>query len=139
VWDGINDWLAAGLMTGSKASVVPLKGDIPGPDGTSEGGQGRLVKFADPVDMSRLEELIKQHTCVPQLQVAYGHTRAVETVAICAGSGGSMLLGADADLYWTGEMSHLTARSTCCCRGRKECGPMWPYEYRKRISSPPCP
>jgi len=27
-------------------------------------------------------------------------------VAICAGSGGSMLLGADADVYLTGEMSH---------------------------------
>ena len=30
----------------------------------------------------------------------------VSTVAICAGSGGSMLLGVDADVYFTGEMSH---------------------------------
>ena len=30
----------------------------------------------------------------------------MSTIAICAGSGGSMLLGVDADVYFTGEMSH---------------------------------
>jgi len=30
----------------------------------------------------------------------------VHSVAICAGSGGSTLLGVDADVYFTGEMSH---------------------------------
>ena len=30
----------------------------------------------------------------------------VSTVAICAGSGGSLLLGVDADVYFTGEMPH---------------------------------
>ena len=29
-------------------------------------------------------------------------------MAICAGSGGSMLLGVDADVYFTGEMSHVS-------------------------------
>lgn len=32
----------------------------------------------------------------------------VETVALCAGSGGSVLSDQPADLYWTGEMSHVT-------------------------------
>ncbi|KAF8551094.1 NGG1p interacting factor 3 [Imleria badia] len=32
--------------------------------------------------------------------------REVRTVAICAGSGGSVLDGVDADVYFTGEMSH---------------------------------
>jgi hypothetical protein len=31
----------------------------------------------------------------------------IQSVAICAGSGGSMLLGVDADVYFTGEMSHV--------------------------------
>ena len=31
----------------------------------------------------------------------------IHTVAICAGSGGSMLLGRDADVYFTGEMTHV--------------------------------
>lgn len=33
--------------------------------------------------------------------------REVRTVAICAGSGGSVLDGVDADVYLTGEMSHV--------------------------------
>lgn len=30
----------------------------------------------------------------------------ISTIGICAGSGGSMLLGVDADVYFTGEMAH---------------------------------
>lgn len=44
------------------------------------------------------------------VQVGYPDTsnRLVGSVAICAGSGGSMLLGHDADVYFTGEMSHVS-------------------------------
>jgi len=31
----------------------------------------------------------------------------VRSIAICAGSGGSMLVGKEADVYLTGEMSHV--------------------------------
>ena len=48
--------------------------------------------------------------CGASVQVGYAkHERErtmVSTIAICAGSGGSMLLGVDADVYFTGEMSH---------------------------------
>lgn len=45
------------------------------------------------------------------VQVAYPHSHTAEsqsirTISICAGSGGSMLLGTRADVYFTGEMSH---------------------------------
>ena len=36
-----------------------------------------------------------------------GPNNEVHSVAICAGSGGSLLLGVDADVYFTGEMSHV--------------------------------
>lgn len=47
-----------------------------------------------------------------EVQVAYPYadksrSMAVRTVAICAGSGGSMLLGREADVYLTGEMMHV--------------------------------
>jgi len=32
---------------------------------------------------------------------------SIRTIAICAGSGGSMLGGKNADVYLTGEMSHV--------------------------------
>ena len=43
------------------------------------------------------------------VQVAYTTARdipAVRSVAICAGSGGDVLQGVDADVYLTGEMAH---------------------------------
>jgi putative NIF3 family GTP cyclohydrolase 1 type 2 len=41
------------------------------------------------------------------VQVTDSSNDEVHSVAICAGSGGSMLLGVDADVYLTGEMSHV--------------------------------
>ncbi|KAK0492604.1 GTP cyclohydrolase 1 type 2/Nif3 [Armillaria luteobubalina] len=86
VWGGVNDWLAKGLGKGRSLDV----------NGKSEGAEGRLL-----VDM------VKKHLGLLQVQVAYPSSSGnVRTVAICAGSGGSMLVGRDADLYLTGEMSH---------------------------------
>lgn len=41
--------------------------------------------------------------------------REVRTVAICAGSGGSVLDGVDADVYFTGEMAHVRPFGFLCC------------------------
>lgn len=81
-----------------------------------------------------------QLTKIFSVQVAHpdgeGLDSLVNSTAICAGSGGSVLSGADADVYWTGEMSHvrifylvlllyqrhiISARGSCCCGGRKTC------------------
>jgi putative NIF3 family GTP cyclohydrolase 1 type 2 len=42
----------------------------------------------------------------PLVRLAQGHDRLVETVAICAGAGESLLKDIEADLIFTGEMSH---------------------------------
>lgn len=44
----------------------------------------------------------------PTVQAAWSSTgpTEIQTIAICAGSGGSILGGVKADLYLTGEMSH---------------------------------
>ena len=69
-----------------------------------------LVTFEKPVTMEMLEGRIKKGLNLKHIQVGYGTLDAkkapIRTVAICAGSGGSMLVGKDADLYFTGEMSH---------------------------------
>jgi len=47
-------------------------------------------------------------SCTVQVALRTGSPNdEVRSVAICAGSGGSMLLGVDADVYFTGEMSHV--------------------------------
>jgi len=112
---GVNDWLAEGLTKGSGPSVIDILEEKKlDPAGKVEGGEGRVVKLDKPIPMCELEARIKRHLSLAQIQVGYpvasGSTctseMVVQTIAICAGSGGSMLLGHDADVYFTGEMSH---------------------------------
>ncbi|KAG6815659.1 hypothetical protein H0H87_012570 [Tephrocybe sp. NHM501043] len=110
VWGGVNDWLADGVLDGKdNGSITSLVGDKLSPSGVTEGGEGRLVTFKSAISMSVLETRIKKHLKLPQIQVGYGalpNIAPITTVAICAGSGGSMLVGKSADVYFTGEMSH---------------------------------
>jgi len=113
VWGGINDWLAEGLMkTKGDGEIRALVAEKLNPStGEIEGGEGRLLTLKEPIAMDVLEKRIKSYLKLSQIQVAYPYadksrSMPIHTVAICAGSGGSMLLGRDADVYLTGEMTH---------------------------------
>ena len=124
---GINDWLSDIVRTEFPGSVeyvgAPKEDDL--------GGEGRLVRFEKPVELDNLADVIKKGLAVPagtsptncyssmvihlfrvptvQLgRSACPRSDKVTSVAICAGSGGSMLLGVNADVYFTGEMSHVS-------------------------------
>ena len=59
---GINDWLARGLLNGKFTGVVDaLKEPTHRPDGSLEGGVGRLVRLDNEMEMQTLQEMIKQH------------------------------------------------------------------------------
>ncbi|KAJ3485432.1 hypothetical protein NLI96_g4951 [Meripilus lineatus] len=105
---GINDWLASGLIPPPQRGEVSILGEV---FEGGLGGQGRLVTLPEPVSMGEIERRVKGHLGLKHLQVAYPHgqtadSQSVRTISICAGSGGSMLLGTRADVYFTGEMSH---------------------------------
>ncbi|XP_026272635.1 NIF3-like protein 1 [Frankliniella occidentalis] len=74
-------------------------------------GLGRKVLLKESITLQTAVSLVKSHLGLPDVAVAtvpgekYEST-VVKTIAICAGSGGSVLNGVDADLYLTGEMSH---------------------------------
>lgn len=76
---------------------------------------GRLVTFTDPQPLTHLIERIARGVGTPKgFPVAIPQSRSVEditirSVAICAGSGASVLHDIDADLYFTGELSHHDA------------------------------
>jgi len=61
-----------------------------------------------------LEEIIRRwtsYTGIPNLRIALLHGKTpsdtlISSIAICVGSGASVLMGQEADLYFTGEMSH---------------------------------
>ncbi|TRY74203.1 hypothetical protein DNTS_004368 [Danionella cerebrum] len=73
-------------------------------------GQGRLSVLDEPVSVSTALQKMKKHLGLAHVRLALGEQQTLEsevkTVAVCAGSGASVLQGAKADLYITGEMSH---------------------------------
>lgn len=117
VWGGVNDWLAEGVLgNDSEAGTVKsLVGGTTRADMIDDGGEGRLVILNSSIGMDALERRIKTHLNLSQIQVGYAaalssslarRSSSIRTIAVCAGSGGSMLLGKQADVYFTGEMSH---------------------------------
>ncbi|CDO73173.1 hypothetical protein BN946_scf185007.g228 [Trametes cinnabarina] len=127
VTDGLNDWLCtrvAGPLRDINWTARYIGQAFP----EDLGGVGRIVTLKQPMELKMLQfnirtELELKHSKIPlnasstymphrdlAVQVAYAKPERertmVSTIAICAGSGGSMLLGVDADVYFTGEMSH---------------------------------
>lgn len=110
---GINDWLVEGVVpvredgkaqVESEADISYLDGPIREQD---EGGKGRLVVLRNPVPIDELVNRIKRHLGIAYVDLARPLIqRPVRSVAICAGSGASVLAGVDADVYFTGEMAH---------------------------------
>ncbi|MCJ1294273.1 hypothetical protein MMC34_005831 [Xylographa carneopallida] len=88
---------------------------VSGVEGFPNAGMGRLVTFTHPQPLTHLIERIARGVGNPKgFPVAIPQTRQVEdihitTAAICAGSGGSVLKAVDADLLFTGELSHHDA------------------------------
>lgn len=87
------------------------------PKGFESSGMGRLVKFSQPQPLTHLIERIAHGVGSPKgFPVAIPQTRQVEdimikSVGICAGSGHDVLKNVDADLLFTGELSHHDALS----------------------------
>ncbi|KAM7346411.1 NIF3-like protein 1 [Cochliomyia hominivorax] len=105
-WDaalgGVNDWLASALPIQNIKPIQPLA-DCP----DQNVGSGRT--FDTNISLESAINAIQQHIGL-DVHVAMGmdHTLSttIKTVALCAGSGASLLRGLNADLYITGEMSH---------------------------------
>jgi putative NIF3 family GTP cyclohydrolase 1 type 2 len=113
VWGGINDWLASAFSApGEPEAAVRLLDPKSAVDDL--GGLGRIAELPHPLPVSELHQRIRKHLGLAPgaLQVAYGSSeradRLVRSVAICAGGGGSVLKGVNADMYWTGEMLHVS-------------------------------
>lgn len=105
-WDcvrgGVNDWLASAFSVTKSNPLVP--GEDP------RFGAGRLLQLKRNISLSDAVTNVKQHTQLKHVRFALGRgkqmTSEIKTVALCAGSGSSVLKGVSADLYLTGEMLH---------------------------------
>ncbi|KAI5998301.1 NGG1p interacting factor 3 [Pisolithus albus] len=114
---GVNDFLASGLVNvgastpGRTVREVVRAGDVNYLSGMiqegDEGGLGRLVALHQETAIEVVVERIKGHLGLDYVDLARPLVpRQVRTIAVCAGSGGSVLAGVNADVYFTGEMSH---------------------------------
>lgn len=113
---GVNDWLADGLGPGLRRPLErprdrlrPGATSVAGPRG-EVAGQGRLVQLEREADLGTIVRRVKRHLRLRHVRVAaaarHGGGAAVCTVALCAGAGGDVLAGVDADLLLTGELRH---------------------------------
>ncbi|CAN8006102.1 unnamed protein product [Ixodes hexagonus] len=107
-WDavrgGVNDWLSSCFDC---ASSEPVEKDSADPDA----GMGRLLVLKAPLSVGEAASRVKAHLKLSSVRLALGSGQTaqstVRAVAVCAGSGGSVLKAVPgAQLYLTGEMSH---------------------------------
>ncbi|XP_066588964.1 NIF3-like protein 1 isoform X3 [Prorops nasuta] len=97
---GVNDWLA---------SAFSIESSKPIQVGFNENcGMGRLCQLAFPISINEAVDLVKKLTQLEHVRLARSvkSNSTINTVAICAGSGTSVLQNVVADLYLTGEMFH---------------------------------
>ncbi|MCP4022452.1 MAG: Nif3-like dinuclear metal center hexameric protein [Desulfobacteraceae bacterium] len=76
-------------------------------------GIGRIGRFEAPLLLKNLVNTIKQKLKIKNLRVTGNLDTMVESVAICTGSGGSLLkdfLDSDAQIYITGDSKYHEAR-----------------------------
>jgi dinuclear metal center YbgI/SA1388 family protein len=100
----------------TRSTIIPSPNPPEGTDRSA--GMGRIISFESPHPLPHLVERIARgvgtpagfHVAIPQ--DASVETLQIRTVAVCAGSGGSVLSkgkAAQADLWLTGELSHHEA------------------------------
>jgi dinuclear metal center YbgI/SA1388 family protein len=82
-------------------------------------GMGRFAQLKQRISLDDALARVKQHLGLPHVRVARSLKRgnggdgSIGSVAVCAGSGGSLLRGNNADLWITGELSHHEALAAC--------------------------
>ncbi|KAF8704363.1 NIF3 (NGG1p interacting factor 3), partial [Rhizoctonia solani] len=98
---GVNDTLAESLGILAQSSLI-------GEEKEGGAGAGRLITLSEPVSLETLCKRVKAYCGLNHLQLGVPPEAEpqISTIAICAGSGGSLLKGVKADAYLTGEMSH---------------------------------
>jgi dinuclear metal center YbgI/SA1388 family protein len=99
---GLADWLVEGVLAGAVPTELRPCG---------EGEFGRVVTLARAVSFRALLQRCKRRFGVRSLRLARPAKAPanVRTIAVAAGAGGSVLRGAAADVWITGELSHHDA------------------------------
>ena len=109
--DGINDELARRIGLDGLAPLVPAD---PPASATDLMGMGRIGRLNPPLTVGALAQKIKQQLGLAKVKIAGRGDRMIGKVAVCSGSGGSLLgnfLDSDAEAFVTGDSRYHDART----------------------------
>lgn len=100
---GVNDWLA-----GAFEKFIDKSTPIVANEKEPTYGMGRLCTLKAAIHVDEAVDLVKKRTELNHVRLARARKSGdlISTIALCAGSGASLLKGIPADLYLTGEMLH---------------------------------
>ena len=108
---GVNDFLVE-TLGGEIKLRRPIEASS-ATEATADCGMGRIVEFAKPLKLGDIINNVKKGLKLDHVQVGFARNQdqyqEISSVALCAGSGGSVLSKVKADLYYTGELSHHEA------------------------------
>lgn len=106
-WDsvrgGVNDWLASAFPVAESLPILPAS--------EPDFGAGRTLKLSSKITLSEAIAKVKELTHLEHVRLALAKGKRmndeINSVALCAGSGGSVLKAVTwVDVYLTGEMLH---------------------------------
>lgn len=100
---GVNDWLASAFQ-----SVLDSSKPIEVNKTNEEYGFGRLCTLKRQISIEEAVQFVKERTGLSHVRLARARQTNgfINTIALCAGSGATVLKNVSADLYLTGEMLH---------------------------------
>ncbi|SCZ94407.1 BZ3500_MvSof-1268-A1-R1_Chr12-2g03879 [Microbotryum saponariae] len=114
---GVNDHIASAFTSDLRATSKAIEESKEQPEGHEGCGLGRLVTLDHALDKDEVVKRIKDTLNLEHVQAAWAPNGAekIKTIAICAGSGSSVLSGVKADLYLSGEFDH---HATLLCNAK---------------------
>ncbi len=114
--DGLNDYFASKIGLAQTRPLLPEKSEpekSKSEDTDEQIGIGRIGVLKSSIPLQQAVLFIKEKLKLSHLRVTGDMTLPVETIAICTGSGGSLIepfLSSGADLYVTGDIKYHEAR-----------------------------
>eukprot|EP01132_Coremiostelium_polycephalum_P013617 gene13617-16573_t len=129
------------------SKYIPISWNIQSNEkiGSNKKGQGRLVEFEEEVTIEQVIGCVKKLFGLQNVRLGKplpneSQGKKIKTVALCAGSGGSLILGEKVDLYLTGELKHHEILDVCskggyvivCDHSNSERGYL--QEYKKKLN-----
>ena len=111
--EGLNHIFAGLIGLHDLVPMVPCDASEAGRQGEATAGMGRLGRLAHPLTLAELAHRIRIRFKLPAVKIVGEPEAMVDRVAVCSGSGSSLLdafLNSDAQVYLTGDLRYHDAR-----------------------------